>query len=199
MQRARRAPGQAPLRGGGGAATNGMSMPGKGQASGAATGGVQRTAVAENATSTRKRAGGNFPPCAHLELTNLGSPFPLCASVSAAPSASVCGSSSPLTSPTFHFPRFPHLFLLGFLCPLWFSFANFARGKNSDAPYATAPGWRISSAGMAGRFTAPAAIGRPSPCIADTFPASTSPSHYRGNSHKPRKASFARAPRILCK
>ena len=59
----RRAPEQAPLRKGGGAATNEMSMSGKRQASGAATEGVLRTPVTEHATSTRKHAPLPATPC----------------------------------------------------------------------------------------------------------------------------------------
>jgi hypothetical protein len=51
MQGARRATGPAPLREGGGAAMNGKRMHGKRQATGAATGGVLRSAVAAITTS----------------------------------------------------------------------------------------------------------------------------------------------------
>ena len=57
MQGARRATGHAPLREGGGAAMNGMSMPGKRQAAGAATGGVLRGAVAATALHTKLHPG----------------------------------------------------------------------------------------------------------------------------------------------
>ena len=49
-------PGHAPLREGGGAAMNGMSMHGKRQVAGAATGGVLRAAVATTSTSLQQQA-----------------------------------------------------------------------------------------------------------------------------------------------
>ena len=60
MQGARRATGHAPLREGGGAAMNGMSMHCKRQVAGAATGGVLRAAVATTSTSLRQQADQTF-------------------------------------------------------------------------------------------------------------------------------------------
>ena len=60
MQGTRRVSGSAPLREGGGAAMNGMSMHGRRETAGAATGGVLRLAVAASATPHRERTNQEF-------------------------------------------------------------------------------------------------------------------------------------------
>ena len=60
MQGSRRVPGFAPLREGGGAAMDGMSMHGKRKTAGAATGGVLRMAVAASKTPHRRRTNREF-------------------------------------------------------------------------------------------------------------------------------------------
>ena len=70
-------PGHAPLREGGGAAMNGISMHGKRQVAGAATGGVLRAAVATTSTSLQQQADQTFCEsimCKHASTAHRSTP-----------------------------------------------------------------------------------------------------------------------------
>ena len=77
MHGARMVPGHAPLREGGGAAMNGISMHGKRQVAGAATGGVLRAAVATTSTSLQQQADQTFCEsimCKHASTAHRSTP-----------------------------------------------------------------------------------------------------------------------------